>query len=219
MGKIKTKQNTICDVAGIKYQCCNDFKNKAKLNQEEQLLDKANLNLLINKYTSLKYPIKIEKIIDSDSTYIFAYLPDFGSSACSATGETEEEALIELEDVKLDVIIYMILAGKKIPMPNTSKNLRGIGRTTKMLKKALAILETDEVTESMPILVLGATQRHTLILRDMFCEIANKKHTSIDKLIYFRTALPDKKFTVGKYFREIFIDHFVYELESNRKRD
>jgi hypothetical protein len=150
MDKFRAKQNTVCKVGGIKCPCCNDFngKDRAELNQiararmkedlikiqgieyeednnesryetEEQLLNRENLNLLIDKYMSLDYPIEIKEEEDFFPNSKYFYV---GQSACSATGDTVEEALTELEGVKLDVITYMIRAGKEIPLPSMKEN-------------------------------------------------------------------------------------------------
>jgi len=57
-------------------------------------------------------------MLEADGTrYYFAFLPDFGHSACSATGDTVLEAIEELDLVRQDVIRYFIEAEKKLPKP------------------------------------------------------------------------------------------------------
>lgn len=52
-----------------------------------------------------KYPVEIHFIKDGDDEYYVAFLPDFGFSACAAAaGDTEEEAVQNLRDVKKFVI-------------------------------------------------------------------------------------------------------------------
>ena len=66
-----------------------------------------------------EYPVKIYRIPEGpDSSYYFAFLPDFGHSACSAVGDTREEAIKALEFVKRDVIQYFLETGKQIPEPS-----------------------------------------------------------------------------------------------------
>jgi len=68
-----------------------------------------------------KYPINIHFIKDSDGEpYVFAYLPDFGHSACSATGETVVEALATLALVQEAVIEHYQERGKPVPTPSKS---------------------------------------------------------------------------------------------------
>jgi len=47
----------------------------------------------------------------------FAFLPDFGHSACSATGDTPDEALSRLSEVKGEVVRHYLETGKAIPEP------------------------------------------------------------------------------------------------------
>jgi len=66
-----------------------------------------------------KYPIEIHHIKEKDCEgYFLAFHPDFGCSACSATGETEEEAINLLNQVRRDVLEYYIKEGKNIPEPS-----------------------------------------------------------------------------------------------------
>lgn len=53
------------------------------------------------------------------SGYFLAFLIDFGYSACSATGDTIEEALRNLTIVQKDVIKHYRETGKYIPKPST----------------------------------------------------------------------------------------------------
>lgn len=52
----------------------------------------------------------------STGGYYFAYLPDFGASSCSATGDSIPAALELLEQVKREVIALYIEADKLIPL-------------------------------------------------------------------------------------------------------
>lgn len=67
-----------------------------------------------------KYPIKIyyREGDDEEEGYYVAYLPDFGFSACSAAGETEEEALKNLKEVKKFVIVTYLKDGDELPKPS-----------------------------------------------------------------------------------------------------
>jgi predicted RNase H-like HicB family nuclease len=71
---------------------------------------------LLEEYFNRKYPMVIYWIEEENSSgYYFAYLLDFGYCACSATGDTIEEALQELELVKKDIIQHFWETGKEIP--------------------------------------------------------------------------------------------------------
>ena len=54
-----------------------------------------------------------------DIPYFIAYLPDIGQAACSAVGETEQEAIDELGKVWEDVRSYYNEQGVEIPEPFT----------------------------------------------------------------------------------------------------
>jgi len=51
--------------------------------------------------------------------YYFAYLPDFGLSACSAADDVVADVLIQLEEV-YDYVIHLYgLKGLELPKPST----------------------------------------------------------------------------------------------------
>ena len=52
------------------------------------------------------YPIVIHKLKKYQGGGYYVYLPDFGHSSCSATGDTISEALESLENVKVCIIDY-----------------------------------------------------------------------------------------------------------------
>lgn len=66
------------------------------------------------------YPIEIHRVDEPDQSYYLAYFVDFGASACSATGDTIEEALETLNKVKKDIINYLIEKNEDIPKPSVS---------------------------------------------------------------------------------------------------
>jgi predicted RNase H-like HicB family nuclease len=66
-----------------------------------------------------KWPIEIHFVEEKgEPGYFFAFLPDFGHSACSATGDTIEEALQSLELVRQEVVGYYIDSHKALPYPS-----------------------------------------------------------------------------------------------------
>ena len=73
---------------------------------------------MLNK-TKQEYSIIIHHVVgeSEDEEYYFAYLPDFGHSACSACGNTPEEAIELLELVERDMIAYYNETGKEVPKP------------------------------------------------------------------------------------------------------
>jgi len=66
---------------------------------------------------SNRYSIIIHPLSDEEEDYWYAYVLEFGSSACSATGSTIQETLELLDKVKDEVIEYYIETGKEIPEP------------------------------------------------------------------------------------------------------
>jgi len=74
------------------------------------------LKEMSSKIYSIKYPIEIHWIDESDGNgYYFAYLPDWGWSAISATADTLQEVLEELDDARKDIIEYYLATNKTIP--------------------------------------------------------------------------------------------------------
>lgn len=65
------------------------------------------------------YPIEIHYIKTKDDGYYWAFIKDFGSSTCSATGDTIEETLKSLEKVKREVVTFLIEEkGETLPSPS-----------------------------------------------------------------------------------------------------
>jgi predicted RNase H-like HicB family nuclease len=63
-----------------------------------------------------KYSVEIHYISEGDSGgYYFAFCPDFGYSALSATGDTMSEALDNLMKVKVEVVKHLKESGRNIP--------------------------------------------------------------------------------------------------------
>lgn len=67
------------------------------------------------------YPIQIHYIKEDDAPgYFFAFHPDFGASACSATGDTIPQAIMLLGKVRTEVLCYLRSSGKPIPEPSAN---------------------------------------------------------------------------------------------------
>lgn len=69
--------------------------------------------ILKRNYTVLVEPIDVEL-----GGGFKAYLPDFGESACSAVGDTKEEARANLRQVKEDTVVFYLESGRPIPVPS-----------------------------------------------------------------------------------------------------
>jgi len=65
------------------------------------------------------YPVNARLIEEEDpeDNYFIVYMPAFGESACSATGNTLLEAMSILEKVKEDVFYHFLETGRRIPDP------------------------------------------------------------------------------------------------------
>ena len=73
----------------------------------------------IKEYCERRYPICIHWIDEKEEYgggYYFAYLPDWGWSTVSATADTIEEALKQLEIAKCTMIDYYFNEGYEIPV-------------------------------------------------------------------------------------------------------
>ena len=75
----------------------------------------------VTKITNLilvGYPAIVLRVTpDGGLVYYFAYLPDFGYSACSAVGDTIDETLASLIITKDEVAQHYIETGRDIPRP------------------------------------------------------------------------------------------------------
>jgi predicted RNase H-like HicB family nuclease len=68
---------------------------------------------------TLDYPVQIHVLTDSTGArYFFAFLIDFGHAACSATGDTVEEALANLHEVKVNILQHFVETDHPIPFPS-----------------------------------------------------------------------------------------------------
>jgi predicted RNase H-like HicB family nuclease len=74
---------------------------------------------MIEQLLSRQYPVQIHHIAEEGTPgYYLAFLPDFGQSACSATGDTMPEAIERLSDVKRAIVQHYLDTGREIPEPS-----------------------------------------------------------------------------------------------------
>ena len=80
-------------------------------------MKKTNQNF---KPDDINYPSEIHYISgdEGEEGYYIAFLPDFGFSACGAAGDTPEEALNNLNEVKKFVIETYLEDGDQLPSPS-----------------------------------------------------------------------------------------------------
>ena len=72
----------------------------------------------IDYYMNLDYDIFIEQLPEEDGGGFIAYIPFLGKDMFTASGDTVEEALRILEDVKRDQFEYMLEQGIPIREPD-----------------------------------------------------------------------------------------------------
>ena len=73
----------------------------------------------MKRYDAREYPAEVYWHVQPDGdAYWFAFLPDFGHSACSATGITELQAVNRLRQVQMDVMSHYLDTGRPLPTPS-----------------------------------------------------------------------------------------------------
>ncbi|MGB8298486.1 MAG: toxin-antitoxin system HicB family antitoxin [Polyangia bacterium] len=74
---------------------------------------------MIEQLCSRHYPVEIHHVAEEGAPgYYLAFLPDFGESTCSATGDTMTEAIERLSDVKREILQHFLDTGRDIPDPS-----------------------------------------------------------------------------------------------------
>ena len=68
-------------------------------------------------YLSLDYPVEIRRLSEEDGGGYIACIPYLGRWMFTAAGDTIEEALQTLEEVKRDHFERLLSEGKEIPLP------------------------------------------------------------------------------------------------------
>jgi len=105
---------------------------------------KKNIESLVEYYAKLPYQIVIEPWDDGDGPYYLARILEL--QGCMMHGDTPEEALRELEDVKCEWIKTNIELGNKMPQPLKTNNFSGkiVVRMTPSLHETLATVAEIE---------------------------------------------------------------------------
>jgi predicted RNase H-like HicB family nuclease len=67
----------------------------------------------------MKYPVTIHWVDDDSGGFYFAYLPDFGWSTVSGTGDTIHDALESMGGVYLAIVHFFKEQGRPIPEPTS----------------------------------------------------------------------------------------------------
>lgn len=79
-------------------------------------------------YMTLRYPIEITEIAEEEGGGISACIPMLGRYSCVADGESHQEALENLKEVKRDLLKDLLDRGVAIPEPQSSKESEFSGR-------------------------------------------------------------------------------------------
>lgn len=83
---------------------------------EAQEFMKQPVNLL--DCMKLPYEVLIETEFDEGKRVYYAYINELGMHACYGKGYTREEALKSLDEIKVDIISYLLENNKPIPKPS-----------------------------------------------------------------------------------------------------
>jgi len=77
------------------------------------------LKLNLEEYLRLDYPVEIHSIPEELGGGFLACIPSLGRGMFSADGNTREEALANLDEVKKEMLKDLLERGKEIPLPPT----------------------------------------------------------------------------------------------------
>jgi len=72
-------------------------------------------------FMSLNYPIVVEELPDHEGGGYIAYIPMLGEHMFTACGDTIDEAISALDEVKRDHFRFLLDKGIPIPEPDISR--------------------------------------------------------------------------------------------------
>ena len=180
-----------------------------------------NKNEKLECLKKLHYDIKIEKAPEEEGGYYIAHIPELGSGAFIGTGDTIEQALADLEEVKLQFFSEHIDKGLDVPIPSkkSSDFKEFSGRLVLRLPKHLHAMLTTEAQERSTslntyITSLLSERYHSVKMCDyieqfdkklnsMFLNI-NRIRTSMEDLSDVRINIGPQESGVDKYLDEIY---------------
>lgn len=121
---------------------------------------------LIKKYMSYEYAVEVKKIADEDGGGYMACIPQLGRYAFVGDGETEQEAIDMLKEVKKDHFELYIKKGIEVPQP----------------------VQEEDVAYSGKFLLRIPTEMHALLATN-----AKKNNTTLNQYcVYILTKLACK---------------------------
>ncbi len=99
---------------------------------------KKELKKKLDYYLNLRYPVEIVPIPEEEGGGYMARIPQFGD-ALIGDGDTPQEALSNLEELKKEIFCDLLEAGESIPEPEKEEySGKFVVRLPKYLHKALA---------------------------------------------------------------------------------
>ena len=111
-------------------------------------------------YLALKYEVRLRPIAEDEGGGYCATIPELGDLTFVAEGESEQEALANLESLRRDVFTELYRQGKDIPPPKTEEDFSGkfVVRIPKFLHREL-FLRAKEESVSLNQLVVALLTR------------------------------------------------------------
>lgn len=138
----------------------------------------------IKYYLSLNYKITLEKISEDDGGGYSASIPNLGKYAFHGEGETVEDALNNLEEVKEFLFASYLENGTNIPEPATEEDQAYSGkflmRVPKQLHRILAVSAKKEglsLNQYVQFLLSSAAVAHS------FDNIIDNYSSKFDKML------------------------------------
>jgi len=122
----------------------------------------------LDYFMRLPYRIELEEISPHLGGGISACIPDLGRYAVHADGETVQQALEKLEEIKRDRLEAYLEAGVPMPEPEKEENFSGkfVLRIPKYLHKELSI----------------RARQNNVSLNQLITSLLSRERNSIEKL-------------------------------------
>ncbi len=111
-------------------------------------------------YLALKYEVRLRPIPEEEGGGCCATIPELGDLTFVAEGESEQEAIDNLESLRREVFTELYRQGKDIPLPKTEEDFSGkfVVRIPKFLHREL-YLRAKEESVSLNQLVVALLTR------------------------------------------------------------
>jgi predicted HicB family RNase H-like nuclease len=154
----------------------------------------------LDYYMNLPYTIEVVPIPDSEGGGYTAQLPQLGRFAIVGDGETIEEAITDLENLKRDRLTSYLEDGIEIPEPEPEKETysgRFLVRIPKVLHRQLAEAAKENQTSlNLYVTYLLSTNFNIGRQQEQF-------NTIIDQLDFMCDAIWDVHYSFDEFNKEI----------------